>query len=201
MPVARLRQAKARSRGHRSWIRSGSRPPGRRGQPREPIAGMRLSATACPVVVLAADQRLRAHQRSSPGSMELRTAGSSAGFFVIVPVVVRMVSGGRSALTGRVGRHSTAGLAVVAAARLVPAQLDEGVGRSHPQFRRERRVVGDPVGQQGPRVWSRRGVLTGLWHNPDVTTDAVLAPAMAPRRGDAAARQTAQESLPRSRPG
>jgi hypothetical protein len=37
---------------------------------------------------------------------------------VVVPVVVRvrMIVGGGSALTGRIGRHSTAGLAVVAAA-------------------------------------------------------------------------------------
>jgi hypothetical protein len=51
---------------------------------------------------------------------------------MIVAVVVRMAFRGVSALTGRVGRHSTAGLAVVAAARLVLAQLEEGVGRSHP---------------------------------------------------------------------
>jgi hypothetical protein len=55
---------------------------------------------------------------------------------VVVPVVVmvRMVSCGGSALTGRVGRHSTAGLTVVAAASLALTQLDEGVGRSHPQL-------------------------------------------------------------------
>ena len=71
---------------------------------------------------------------------------------VVVPVAVavRMVLGGGSALTGRVGRHSTAGLAGVAAARLAFAQLDERVGRSHPQLGREGGVVGDPVGQQGP---------------------------------------------------
>jgi hypothetical protein len=65
---------------------------------------------------------------------------------VIVAVVMRMISGGRSALTGRVGRHSTAGLAVIAAASLVLAQLDEGIGRSHPQLHREGRVIGGPVG-------------------------------------------------------
>jgi len=42
-------------------------------------------------------------------------------------MVVWVVSRGGSALTGRIGRHSTAGLAVVAAARLLFAQLDEGV--------------------------------------------------------------------------
>jgi hypothetical protein len=42
---------------------------------------------------------------------------------VVVPVVVavRMVICGGAALTGRIGRHSTAGLAVVAAATLMVA--------------------------------------------------------------------------------
>jgi hypothetical protein len=75
---------------------------------------------------------------------------SVAGVIVAVAVVMRMVLGSGSALTGRVGRHSTARLAVVAAARLALAQLDEGVGRSHPQLNSEGGVVGDPVGQQGP---------------------------------------------------
>jgi hypothetical protein len=74
----------------------------------------------------------------------------AAGVIVAVAMVMRMVLGGGSALTGRVGRHSTARLAVVAAARLALAQLDEGVGRSHPQLNSEGGVVGDPVGQQGP---------------------------------------------------
>jgi hypothetical protein len=100
----------------------------------------------------------------------------SAGLPVIVPVVVRVIAGVRSALTGRVGRHSTAGLAVVAAAGLAPAQLEEGVGRGHPQLHREGRVVGGPVGQQGPRVWSWPGFLTGIWHNAHVTTNAARAP-------------------------
>jgi hypothetical protein len=71
---------------------------------------------------------------------------------VIVPliVVVWMISGGESALTGRIGRHSTAGLAVVAAASLVAAQLEEGVRRSQPQLGGEGGVVGGPVGQEGP---------------------------------------------------
>src|SRR5260370_33751688 len=90
----------------------------------------------------------------------------AAEVIVVVPVavVVRMVLGGGSALTGRVGRHSTARLAVVAAARLVLAQLDAGVRRSHPQLGGEGGVVGDPVGQQGPWTWSRPRFLTGLWH-------------------------------------
>jgi len=70
---------------------------------------------------------------------------------MIVPVamVARIIPDGRSALTGRVGRHSTAGLAVVAATSLVTAQLEESVGRGHPQLRSERGVVGDPVGKEG----------------------------------------------------
>src|SRR5215472_5096362 len=57
-------------------------------------------------------------------------AAALLGLIVVVPVVVvrRLVVGGGSALTGRIGRHSTAGLAVVAAATLVAAQLDQGVG-------------------------------------------------------------------------
>jgi hypothetical protein len=51
-------------------------------------------------------------------------------------VVVRMVVGGGSVLTGRIGRHSTAGLAIVAAASLPVAQLDEGVGHNQPQLGR-----------------------------------------------------------------
>jgi hypothetical protein len=59
---------------------------------------------------------------------------------VVVPVVVvtRMVIGGGPALTGRIGRPSTAGLAVVTAATLVVAQLDQGVGHGHPQLGSER---------------------------------------------------------------
>jgi hypothetical protein len=45
-----------------------------------------------------------------------------------------MIICGGAALTGRIGRHSTAGLAVVAAATLPLTQLDQGVGRSHAQL-------------------------------------------------------------------
>ena len=69
-----------------------------------------------------------------------------------VPVIV--VIGGGSALTGRVGRHSTAGLAVVSAARLVLAHLEKGVGRCHPDLGHEGRIVGGPVGKEGRRAWS-----------------------------------------------
>jgi len=80
-----------------------------------------------------------------------------AGSIGVVPVVVmvRMIVRGGPALTGRIGRHSTAGLAVVAATTLMVAQLDQGVGRSHPHLVSERRVVGDPVGKQGAPAWLR----------------------------------------------
>ena len=104
-----------------------------------------------------------------------------AGLIVVVPVVVRVVFGGRVALTGRVGWHSTAGLAVVAAARLAFAQLDEGVGRRHPQLGREGGVVRAPVGKHGPRARSRPRFLAGLWHEANITADALLVPVRACR--------------------
>jgi hypothetical protein len=64
---------------------------------------------------------------------------------VAVVVAMRMVTRSGTALTGRIGRHSTAGLAVVAAANLMVTELDEGVGRGHPQLGGERRVVRYPV--------------------------------------------------------
>ena len=44
---------------------------------------------------------------------------------VIVMMVMRVIARRWAALTGRLGRHSTAGLAVVAAAVLSLAKLDE----------------------------------------------------------------------------
>jgi type IV secretory pathway VirB2 component (pilin) len=91
----------------------------------------------------------------SSGELELHLSGGpSVGLIGVVPVVVvvGMVICGGSALTGRIGWHSTAGLAVVAAANLVVAQLEEGVGRSHPQLGSERGVVSGPVGKEGPRA-------------------------------------------------
>ena len=105
--------------------------------------------------------------------------GPSAGLIGIVPVVVvvRMIIRGGPALTGRIGRHSTAGLAVVAAATLLVAQLDQSVGRSHPQLGSERGVVGDPVGKQGARARMRpRLFLLRLWHNANSTATVVHAP-------------------------
>jgi hypothetical protein len=64
---------------------------------------------------------------------------------VAVAVVTRIVTGVGTALTGRICWHSTAGLAVVAAASLVVTEFDQGVGRGHPQLRGERGVVRHPV--------------------------------------------------------
>jgi len=80
--------------------------------------------------------------------------------FVVSVVMVQTVVCGVSALTGRVGQHSTAGLAVVAATSLAIAQLDEGVGHSHPQLGNEGGVVGSPVGKEGPWAWFRPRFLT-----------------------------------------
>jgi hypothetical protein len=80
---------------------------------------------------------------------------------VLVIVLVRVVMGGGSALTGRVGRHSTTGLAVVAATRLPLAQLDQGVGHGQPQLDRERGVIADPVVEHGVRAGVRPGFLIG----------------------------------------
>ena len=64
---------------------------------------------------------------------------------VIVVVVVRMVFGGGSALTGRFGRHSTVWQLLPQQARAL-AQLVEGVGRSHLRPGRKGRVAAGPVG-------------------------------------------------------
>jgi len=63
----------------------------------------------------------------------------------MVAMVMRMVSGIGTALTGRIGRDSTAGLAVVAAASLLVMELGKSVGRGHPQLRHEWGVVRLPV--------------------------------------------------------
>jgi hypothetical protein len=130
-------------------------PDGTRGASQAPARSMRTSTCACPIM----------HERACPSGTVMNNHATrvgqaavgpslvlAAGVVVVGPVsvVVRMVLGGGSALTGRFGRHSTARLAVVAAARLALAQLDERVGRSHPQLGNEGGVVGDPVGHQGP---------------------------------------------------
>jgi hypothetical protein len=64
------------------------------------------------------------------------SAGLIMPVLVAVPVLVAMpvpvVIRGGSARTGRIGRHSTTGLAGVTAACLAVAQLDQGVGHGHP---------------------------------------------------------------------
>ena len=68
-----------------------------------------------------------------------------AGLIVAVAVVMRMLSGIGTALTGRIGRDSTARLAVVAAASLLVTELGKSIGRGHPQLRDEWGVVRHPV--------------------------------------------------------
>jgi hypothetical protein len=91
---------------------------------------------------------------------------------VAVVVVVAIVVSGKAALTGRLGRHSTPGLAVVAAARLVVAQLDEGVGDGHPQFHREGGVVGGPVTEEGLHAGPRFVMV--FWHNTYATAGKLV---------------------------
>src|SRR5262245_52103993 len=82
---------------------------------------------------------------------------------------VRMVSRS-SALTGRIGWHSTSGLAVVAAASLAAAQLDERVGRGNTQLGGERGVAAGPVGDHGCRARPRLWFLAGNCHNANLPT-------------------------------
>jgi hypothetical protein len=76
---------------------------------------------------------------------------------VIVVMVMRVIVRRWAALTGRLGRHSTTGLTVVAAAVLPLSQLDEIVRHHHSQLRCERRIVGGPVGESSSEAgfWSR----------------------------------------------
>jgi hypothetical protein len=83
--------------------------------------------------------------------------GMAVVIVVIVVMVMRVIARRWAALTGRLGCHSTAGLTVVAAAVLPLSQLDEIVRHDHSQLRRERRIVGRPVGESGSEAgfWSR----------------------------------------------
>src|SRR6185437_6722308 len=81
---------------------------------------------------------------------------------VLVAMTVRIVRCTGSALTGRVGWHSTTGLAVVSATSLASAQLDQGVGHGHPQLDPERGVITGPVGNHRPAAGLRPGFLIGL---------------------------------------
>jgi hypothetical protein len=74
-----------------------------------------------------------------------------------------------SARTGRIGLDSTTGLARVPAARLALAQLDQGVGHSHPQLDAERGVEAGPVGEHSLRAWPWRLPLIMLCHDTNTT--------------------------------
>jgi hypothetical protein len=82
---------------------------------------------------------------------------------VVMVVVVRVVFF-RAALTGRLGPHSTAGLAVMAAALLMVANLEEVVGYDHPKLGAEGRFICRPVGEHGDKAgfWSTSRI--GLSH-------------------------------------
>jgi hypothetical protein len=99
---------------------------------------------------------------------------------VLAAMTVRIVVCGGSALTGRVGRHSTTGLAVVAAATLALAHFNQGIGHGHSQLDPERGVITGPVGEHRPGAGLRPGFLIGLWHNANPKTNEVLAALTAP---------------------
>lgn len=54
---------------------------------------------------------------------------------IVMVMIVMVIIGCGTALTGRVRRHSAAGLTVVAAAALPLTDLDQVVGQHHPQLR------------------------------------------------------------------
>lgn len=68
------------------------------------------------------------------------------------------------ALTGRRGRHSTAGLAVVPAAVLPVPNLGEVVLDRHAQLAEERRVVSPEVGDGDFGAWLRSRLWVWLSH-------------------------------------
>jgi hypothetical protein len=86
---------------------------------------------------------------------------------MVVMMIVRVVTGRVAALTGRLGPHSTAGLAVVAATVLPGADLGEVVRDDHPQLRGERRVVGGPVRERGAEAGLGSGI--GFRHDQEPT--------------------------------
>jgi len=81
---------------------------------------------------------------------------------VLVAMTVRIVMCSGSALTGRVGRHSTTGMTVVAATTLAIAQLDHSVGHGLLQLHAERGVIAGPVGEHRPGTGVRPRFLIGL---------------------------------------
>jgi hypothetical protein len=64
---------------------------------------------------------------------------------VVMVVLVMTIIFGEVARTGRRGRHSTTGLAVVSATVLSSAEFDQVVRENHSEFRRERSVEGAPI--------------------------------------------------------
>ena len=80
---------------------------------------------------------------------------------VLVAVGVGVLVGVGSALTGRRGSHSTAGLAVIPAAVLPVPNLGHVVLERHAQLAEERRVVSHEVrdGDSGAWLRSRLGAL------------------------------------------
>jgi DNA-3-methyladenine glycosylase I len=107
-------------------------------------------------------------------------------------VVVVVIIVGEAARTGRRGRHSTTGLAVVSAAILVISELDQVVGEDHAKLRRERGVEGVPVGSDGCEA----GLGPGLWfgHAPDRRAGVTARPAH-PVRGGAEPTSSSCQSL------
>ena len=128
------------------------------------------------LTLLAAEEHVYAGSVQAFRRVELAVAASLAGLIVIVPVMVRMVYRGRSALTGRVGgiqqpgwpllpQHACCLRSLMRVFEIVIRNLvAKGV------------VVGGPVGQEGSWARFRPRFLAGLWHNAYVTTNAVLAP-------------------------
>jgi hypothetical protein len=121
--------------------------------------------------IATADQAQHGDQTQAPRSPAGKNGGATLRAFlntlragrvtpysglrvVVAPIVagsvlIRVVMPGRSALTGRRGGHSTAGLPVVSAAVLPLADLDPVVGDRHTDLRGQRCVVDFPVGLQG----------------------------------------------------
>jgi hypothetical protein len=89
------------------------------------------------------------------------------GAAMVVVMIVPVAAGRVAALTGRLGPHSTAGLAMVAATVLAGADLREVVRDDHPQLRGERRLVGGPVRERGAEAGPGLGV--GFRHAPEPT--------------------------------
>jgi hypothetical protein len=95
---------------------------------------------------------------------------------VIVIVIVIVAAGCGAALTGRLRRDSTAGLAVVAAAILSRAQLDEVVRQDHSQLRSERRIVRGPVREGGSKAGLWSGIRFGHAEEPTTMPGRLLRP-------------------------